>query len=348
MSGQSSLRIQAYYDYYERTFLLTHDSLETFDVDVQYNRVIGAHDIVAGAELRTTRDLFVNNLNIFQLEPPRRRLWVFNAFVQDRFALSPEIDLILGLKAEQTSFTGIELLPNLRVAWRPNPETLLWGAVSRAVRTPSRIDRQLQALPFLAPNPDFDSETLVAFEAGYRGQPTAWSSLSVSVFYNLYNDLRTTEFTAGTFPIRLANGWKGATYGVEAWGGAQVAPWWRVNVGVATLWKDFELDPGVVDLAVGASLGSDPEYQLLARSQMTIADGLAFNAGLRWVGDIEGVPGLDSYVEADARLSFALTDQVELFVAGRNLLHDGHLESADVQRGQMAERSLYAGTRLRF
>ncbi|MGZ8360289.1 MAG: TonB-dependent receptor plug domain-containing protein [Allosphingosinicella sp.] len=345
----SSLEVQGYYDWYERTSLLVHDSLQTFDVQVQFNHTAGAHEIVVGAGVRTTRDEFINNLNPFRLEPPSRRLWVYNAFVQDRWALTPELDLIIGLKAEETSFTGVELLPNVRLAWQTDERTLLWGAVSRAVRTPSRIDRQLQALPLLAPGTDFVSEELVALEAGYRGQPASWATLSVSVFYNLYDDLRSTEFSpGGTLPIRLSNGWEGESYGVEAWGSAQLMPRWRINLGLATLWKDFELKPGRVDLAAGDSLGHDPEYQLLARTQVEIVEGLAFNAGLRWVGALQSGPGIGDYVEADARLSFAVNEQLELYLAGRNLLHGRHLESDDVQRGQSPRRSLFAGTRVVF
>ena len=350
LDEDSSLRVQAYYDWVERDFLLVHDSLQTFDVEAQYDRDGGSHDLVVGAGMRTTRDEFINNLNIFQLVPESRRLWVFNAFVQDRIALTDELALILGLKAEQTSFTGLELLPNVRLAWQPNERTLLWTAVSRAVRTPSRIDRQLQALPLLAPAGDFDSEKLIAFEAGYRGQPFSHTTLSVSAFFNFYDDLRTTEFTGNPLPIQLRNGLQGHSYGIEAWSSTQLAPWWRLNLGLATLWKDFELDAGAVDLAQRDSLGHDPDWQLLARSHMNLTDRLELNAGLRWIGDLESPagPGLGDYAEADARLAYRVTEQVELYLAGRNLLHRTHAESDDPQRAQRPQRSVFAGTRLRF
>jgi iron complex outermembrane receptor protein len=298
--------------------------------------------------VRTQRDEFVNNLNAFHLEPESRRLWLFNLFAQDRIALSPELSLILGLKAERTTFTGLELLPNVRLAWQPDERNLLWAAVSRAVRTPSRIDRQLVNLPLLAPADDFMSEKLIAFEAGYRGQPAAGTSLSVSVFFNLYDDIRTTEFTGNPLPIRLSNGLEGHSYGIEAWSSSQLTAWWRLNLGLATLWKDFEIATGRVDLAAGDSLGHDPEYQLLARSQMDLTDRLSLNLGLRWIGEIEATPGIGDYVEADGRLGYRVNDHLELFVAGRNLLHRTHAESDDFQRAQLAQRSLYAGTRVRF
>ena len=123
---------------------------------------------------------------------------------------------------------------------------------------------------------------------------------------------------------------------------------WRLHLGLSTLWKDFEIEPGRVDLANRDALGHDPEYQLFARTQISLTERLALNVGLRWIGDVEAQPGIDSYVEADARLGFRLTDEVELYVAGSNLLHRTHAESDDDQRAQLAERSLLAGARVRF
>lgn len=348
LSPRSALRVQAYYDYFRRRFLLVHDSLETVDLDVQYSLETGPHALVVGGGARTTRDEFINNLNAFQLDPQSRSLWFFNLFAQDRITLSPALSLILGLKAERTTFTGIQLLPNVRLAWQPNYRNMLWAAVSRAIRTPSRIDRQLANLPFLAPADDFVSEKLIAFEAGYRGQPTPWTTLSVSLFFNLYDDIRTTEFTGNPFPIKLRNGLQGHTYGVEAWSSSQLTPWWRLSLGLSTLWKDFEIEPGRLDLAAGDSLGHDPDYQLFARSQFDLGERWSANAGLRWIGEIDANPGIGDYVEADARIAYRLTDNLELYVAGRNLLHQTHAESDDVKRAQLSQRSLYAGARVTF
>lgn len=344
---ERSLRVQAYYDEYRRHSQLVTDSLQTFDAEAQLNARFGSHHVVLGGGLRTTRDDFVNNLNGFHLEPQSRRLWVVNAFAQDRMALTPKLDLIAGLKLERSSFSGVETLPNLRLAWRPSARTTWWGSVSRAVRTPSRIDRQLVFLPLLAEASNFESEKLIAFEAGYRGQPGLATTLSVSLFYNLYDDIRTTEFTGNPFPIRLQNGLEGRTYGIEAWATHQLSSKWRASLGLAALNKDFHLKDGAVDLANRASLGADPDYQVLARSQVDLTDRLQLDLGLRGVDDL-GTSGLGGYVEADARLAWRVSDPIELYVAGNNLLHKSHVESSDPGRAQSVERSVHLGTRLRF
>jgi iron complex outermembrane receptor protein len=344
---RNKLQVQAYYDDYRRQFTLVRDSLETFDLEAQFNSRTGSHDIVLGAGIRTTKDEFINNLNGFQLDPQGRRLWILNAFAQDRMALTPKLDLIAGLKLERSTFSGVQFLPNLRLAWRPSDRATLWGAVSRAVRTPSRIDRQLVFLPLLAQATNFESEKLIAFEAGYRGRPSASTTLSVSLFYNLYDDIRTTEFTGNPLPIRLQNSLEGGTYGGEAWLTHQLSTRWRASLGAAALGKDFRLKNNAVDLANRASLGADPSYQVIARSQIDLTGRLQLDLGLRGVDDL-GASGLGGYVEADARLAWRASETIELYAAGNNLLHKSHVESNDSGRAQRIERSLYLGTRLRF
>jgi iron complex outermembrane receptor protein len=344
LGAASSLQVQAYYDWFKRHFTLVDDSLRTLDAEAQFTTTTGRHELVAGSGIRTTRDEFINQLNVFNLNPPSRRLWVYNGFVQDSVRLSPELSVVAGVKAERSSFSGWQVLPNLRLAWQPNDRNLVWAAVSRAVRTPSRIDRQLEAPPILAASPDFASEKLVAVEAGYRGQPSHSTSLSVSAFLNFYDDLRTTEFVNGAF--QLGNGRKGRTYGIEAWGTAQIARWWRVSLGGATLWKDLRLKDGHVDFVPRNSVGNDPNWQLVGRSDMDLTPRLRLTLNARAVGGIGIDPQIGSYADVAGQLAYRLTDQLQLFVAGRSLLEHSHAESNDPGAGQLAKRSVIGGVRV--
>ena len=271
---------------------------------------------------------------------------MFNGFLQDRYHLTSDLALIAGVKLERSTFSGLQVLPNLRLAWQPDDRTLLWAAVSRAVRTPSRIDRQLTALPVLVAAPDFTSEKLVAVEAGYRGQPSSTTSLSINGFVNFYNDLRSTEFVDGHF--QLMNGEEGRTYGIEAWGNAQLAPAWRASLGVSTLWKDLHTKPGHVDAAERNSIGNDPSWQVVGRTDFDLTDRLHLALDARAVGAIDEEPRIGSYADAGGQLSFDATKSIELFVAGRNLLHRTHRESNDPSGAQLARRTIYAGARARF
>lgn len=346
LTTSSSFQLQAYYDRFKRDFSNVDDAVATFDAEGQFNATLGRHDIVAGAGIRTTHDEFINNANPFRLNPPRRRLWVYNGFVQDHFRLTDTLALTAGVKVERSTFSGWQFLPNLRASWQPNSRNLVWAAVSRAVRTPSRIDRQLEFPGFLAQADDFESEKLVAVEAGYRGQPSSAISVSVNGFVNFYDDLRTTEFVNGSF--KLQNGAKGKTYGIEAWGNAQVLRWWRLSIGVATLWKDLHAKQGHVDLAPRNTFGNDPKWQVIGRSYFNLAPRVQLTLNARAVGRIEQNPEIDSYVEAGGQIAYEAAPGMEIFVAGRNLLHKTHEESNDPGAAQLSRRSVTAGVRARF
>jgi iron complex outermembrane receptor protein len=337
-------QVQGYYNRFARRFTLVFDRLETTDLSVQHNRTEGAHSIVVGAGARMTRDKFVNNANFFQLTPQSKTLWIYNAFAQDRIDLGGGVAVTGGLKLEKTTFTGVELLPSVRLAWQLSSDHLLYASAARALREPSRIDRDLTAPGFLVGG-TFQAEKLTALEAGYRGQPARNVSLSVATFYNLYDDLRSTATTPVTVvPFRLANGIKGHTWGVEAWGTAQMTDWWRLSAGISTLHKSFHLDPGAVDAGNFVSLGNDPDYHLQLASRFDFTPSLGLDVQVRRYGSRPN-PKVPAYTDADARLGWRVAPAVELYVAGSNLFHDSRPESEDVNRGQLVHRIVYLGAR---
>lgn len=343
----SSLQVQAYYDSVNRRYSSGRDGVDTIDLSLQHDIAVGLHHIVWGAGVRTTNDFLYGRPGLLLFSPPERRLWAGNIFVQDSFSLGEKITLIGGVKFEQTTFTDLEILPSLRIAWKPGDKTLFWAAASRAVRTPSRLDRDLFH-PILLEQGTFNSEDLVAIEAGYRGQPFQNATLSISLFYNFYDNLRTVEpHIGGGPPFRIDNGFRGRTYGIEAWGAYQPLKWWRLSAGVSTLEKDLRLKPGHTDFTNGGSLGDDPAFQLMLRSQMTVADGIEIDLMLRGVDALprSHTPG---YAEADIKLGWHPEDAIELFVTGSNLLHELRAQSGEVARRQLVARTISAGARLRF
>ena len=151
-----------------------------------------------------------------------------------------------------------------------------------------------------------------------------------------------------TIPIELLNGRKGRSYGIEAWGKAQVLPWWRLSLGATTLHKSFHVVDSRIDLQPRNSLGADPHWQVLGSSDMDLTSKIRLTLDVRGVGPLDLAPEVPGYVEAGGQLAYDLNDRVELFVAGRNLLHRTHAENGDPAASQVAHRTVYAGTRLRF
>jgi iron complex outermembrane recepter protein len=346
----SSLQVQSYYDRQDRHAVPGVESrTNTFDIQAQHDFRLGtAHEIVWGLGERVVRDRFQNTLNVFVLEPAGETLTLTNIFAQDTIALSDDLKLTLGTKLEYNTFSGFEYLPSGRLGWRASPTDFFWGAISRVVRTPSRLDRELQAPGILAPAPNFRSEKLIAYEAGYRAQPIPQASLSISLFYNQYDDLRTTSLSpSGGLPTVLANGLAGDTYGFEVWGDYSVAPWWRLSPGLQMLRKRLHLKPGATDIAgIQTSTGQDPGHQAFLRSYMTLPHDVEFDVDLRQVGSLGGV-SVPSYFEADVRFGWHVTPDLELSLAGLNLVHAHHAEASTPPPLEIP-RSVYAGVRWRF
>ncbi len=331
----SALSITAYWDKDDRDAPFLMDRLESYDLQAQHTFAWGsAQQIVWGGEYRAWREGLFSS-DAFFFAKPWATVSLGNAFGQDEIALPVRLKLTLGLKIEENSYSGLDLLPNVRLAWQQSPDTLFWAAVSRSVRTPSRVDRELMSPGLLIAAPDFDSEKLIAYELGYRGRLFSGLSLSVSAFYNSYTDLRTDALTAGGLPIQLQNGLNADTFGIEAWADYDLTAWWRLHAGINTLHKDLRLDPGETDISLFQSAGQDPPYQAQLRSSMNIAPDWALDLALRDVGHVVRpfmpapvtlVPG---YFEADARIGWHVLQSLELSVDGYNLLHDRHLEVYD-------------------
>src|SRR5690606_17289615 len=111
----------------------------------------------------------------------------------------------------------VEYLPNLRLAWKASTDFLAWVSAARAVRAPSRLDRELYlptTAPFLiAGGPDFVAEIANVYELGVRGQALRALTYSATVFWHEWDHLR-----SGAAPVAvLENKIEGSVYGLEAW-----------------------------------------------------------------------------------------------------------------------------------
>jgi iron complex outermembrane receptor protein len=348
----SSVEVQAYYASEQRDAALraapgTFDASTTWDISVQHNTRFGqTHEIVWGVGYRNVDSEFTNTLNPAGFDQPRRTLETANVFVQDEIALQENLALTLGLKLEDHTFTGLEYMPNVRLAWRPSDAFMLWSAVSRAVRTPSRIDEELTFIGFpgFIETFTFRSEELLAYELGMRLQPTANSSLSATLYRHDYDELRTSSLSPpGGFPVFVGNGLEGEVYGLELWGDLVVGDNWRLSAGLTLLDQEFRTDPLSSD--VNGS-GDDPGYQLFLRSQSNLFSDLTLDLQLRAIDEVHAqVP---AYIELDARLGWRLTDRVEIALSGRNLLDEAHPESFDIAPLLQARRSVQVSARVRY
>jgi len=337
-----------------------YDDLMTYDVDFQHRFPIGTlNRVVWGLAYRLTHDAVIAAPAVGFL-PPVLRQNLFSAFVQDEIALRKDLSFTLGTKLEHNDYTGFEFEPSARLSWTLNSNQALWSAISRAVRTPSRIDHDLSegSPPYfviLKGGADFTSEALLAYEVGYRAQLNSTLSTSVSTFYNQYDDVRSTSITPGTIlPFFFANNLEGHTYGIEWSGDYQISETWSLHAGYTLLREHLRVKPGQFDLSGGRNETADPEHQFSIRSAITLPKHVELAAGLRWVDTLQTnsgpTPGsVPAYFELESRLAWHASDRLELSLVGQNLLHNHHPEYAfpDAARPEI-ERSVYGKVAWRY
>jgi len=349
-AGGSPVQVLAYYDrtHRDQPGVLV-ETVETYNLELQHGFSIGdLQQITYGGGYRRVRDSF-DVPAPFDVVNASARLQLGHVFIQDEVALTDTLKITAGIKIEHHTYTGFEYMPNVRVAWQPSETDLWWGSVSRAVRTPSRLDRELTALPILLPAPDFASETLVAYEAGYRGAFGQDLTLSISGFYNVYDDLRTTSLLSSPTGVvaKLQNGMEGDTYGVEIWGQYSLTEWWRLSAGASFLEKNLRAKPGVIDASNMQAAGNDPSRQFSLHSLMRPIEEIEFDVGLRVVEDLTSPP-INGYTELDMRLGLHVADGVELSVAAFNLLNNQHPEGGPPATRREIRRSYNAGLTFSF
>jgi iron complex outermembrane receptor protein len=330
----SHLHLQAYYDRTERTQPGSiREMLDTYDVELHYGfNASRAHRLLVGAGYRHRRDDLENLTPAFSFIPASRDLHRGYVFVQDEIALASNLALTLGLKFEHNNYTDWETLPSARLGWRFMPNHLLWTALSRAVRAPSRIDREFFVPPSLPPappfpglvgGPNFESEVVNVFEVGYRAQPRPALSYSVSVFYNDYEKLRSIETTPAG--LVFANRMEGSARGVEAWGSYRVTQDWRLTAGGTYLKQDLGFEPGSAGFGGTASAGNDPRHWWQLGSSYNLTPRHEMDIRVRRVASLPS-PIVESYTAVDARLGWKITRAAELSLSFQNLLDPAHPE----------------------
>lgn len=369
ISADSDMSLQVYYDHTRLTLPVPgvafapagtfEDKLQTYDIDFQHRLPWGERsEVVWGLGYRHTQDA-LDNAPALAFFPARLSQNLFSAFVQDEISLRDDLALTLGTKLEHTDYTGLEVEPSVRAQWDVSDRQSLWGAVSRAVRTPSRIDRDISQpdpaflIVILRGGSRFRSETVLAYELGYRGQLSSRLSAALSTFYNDYDDLRSTSTSPPDplfglpFPFFFENNLEGETYGFELSADLQLLDRWRLHAAYRLLQEDIRVKPGRTDFNNALNETSDPQQQISVRSSVELPQDVELNTILRWVDTRRinnvGLPAaVPDYMELDLSLNWHPTQSLELALVGQNLLHDHHPEySAPGPARVEIERSIY-------
>lgn len=334
LGGGGSLQLQAFVDRTERTVVPTFaDTQTTVDMQFQHSPApVGAHRLVWGLAWRHG-DNHVRSGDYVAFLPARQRQDWASVFLQDELTLDDGLRLTLGARAGYNYYTGTEFMPTLRLAWKLAPDHLLWGAATRTVRAPSRLDRDTYvpgSPPFLLRGgPGVESEVADVMELGYRGQPARGVSVSATAYHADYDRLRTQEVDPSFTYAYFANGMAGRVSGLEAWGSWQAAPRWRLHFGANRLIQSLRLQPGSNAFgSVEAAEGDNPDWWWMLRSSHDIGEAIELEAALRQVA---ALPARDvpRYTALDLRIGWRPLPGLTLSLGGLNLLGNGHAEFSD-------------------
>jgi iron complex outermembrane receptor protein len=360
----SDLQLRAYYDYAHRNDPSFGDTLNTFDVDLQQRFPWKRHEIIWGAAYRLMADRS-RPREIFALDPRDSNDQLFSGFIQDQVAITDALRLTFGTKVEHNDFSGFEWQPSIRMAWLADERNTLWMAVSRAVRVPTRIERDIDVevtapgsnpALYLLGSDEFESERLVAYEAGYRWRPRMNLSFDLAMFYNDYDDLASLEIVPEPFidpddgriivPIFNMNLTTGRTYGAEL-----LAEWEPVDNWLLTAsysYIDLALTPSGQDLNRGEWIeDATPRNLAGLRSWITLGERFEIDAQLRYQSRIRRIPtdpagqGFDAYSELDLRFGWRVSDSLSVSLLGQNLLHESHEEFGTTAARGRLERAAY-------
>lgn len=357
----SSWTLQTYYDQYRRNVPGTfYERRETLDLDFQQQLQLGTRNtLIYGLGYRGTSDETGEAPGYVIVFSPRDRITrMQSAFIQDQLSLlDGRVVVTAGSKFEHNDFTGFEIQPSLRVGWQVAPEIFTWSSVSRAVRTPNRLNSDIAIFcpppagfpgvcgPGLFPigNPNVASEKLIAYEWGLRLWNERGVSLDLATFYNTYTSLLSTEKPPGSPIGRYDNKMRGSSYGAE------LAADWRprnnldVKASYSYLRLDVTPDAGSTDTTTEASReGADPRHQAGIRILYQPADQWTMSSFLRYVGGLHAY-SIPAYTELNLRVAYQLKPGLELSIAGQNLLAPRHPEFGAATSRSETQRSVLFG-----
>ena len=345
----SDIQLQTYYDRTNREQANFSESRDTFDIDFVHRFALPfRQDFLWGAGVRLSSGNTTQVVPTLAFMPNHFTDKLYSAFVQDEVAVVPnKLSLTFGSKFLHNSYSGFEVEPGARVLWTPDPQQAVWAAITRAVRTPSRVEEDLQLTGLFVPDPltfyrisgdrKFSSENLIGYEVGYRSLVKPRLYIDFAAFYNNYDHLLSIE--PGTpysenspppphtvVPFFFRNGLLGKTSGFE------IAPdwtpngWWRLRGSYSYLYMDLKKHSGSVDTTTaGSTEGSSPHHQIMVQSSFDLPKKLEFDQTFRYVSALPA-QRVGAYATADVRFSWRTSHSVELSVVGQNLFQPHHAE----------------------
>jgi len=349
LSAGSDVQLETYYDRTDRKQASFAESRDTFDIDFIHHLTLARRQNLLwglGARLSSGNATEVVPTTVFIPNHFTEKL--YSAFIQDEISIvENRLLLTIGSKFLHNNYSGFEGQPSARILWTPVPHHTVWAAVTRAVRTPSRIEEDLQISGVLVPTPltffrlagdrKFSSEQLIGYEAGYRSLIHPKFYVDIAGFYNNYDRLLSIEpvvpFVQNSpppphiiVPFLFRNGLLGNTSGFEIAPDWTPTSHWRLRGSYSYLHIGLSRKAGSLDAStIRSTDGSSPHHMVVFQSSLDLPQNLEFDQTLRYVSALPA-QFVSAYTTADVQLNWHSTRDLDFAVVGQNLFQPHHAE----------------------
>jgi len=367
ISDTQSAELQMYWDQSQREAAGSDETRHNVDVQAQHNfELDGAGKWLFnwGAEYWWSGDDIPTTPGGIQFVPEDEDFHRVSGFAQVQWNyFDDRLQVIGGTKLEWNSYTDFEYQPTGRILGKPIEGNVLWFATSRAVRAPTRVDRDLDfGGGIVQGNKDVQSENLLAIEGGYRNYMLDNVTLDVSAFLNIYDDFVGLDVTG--LPTTFVNSIDSRAKGLET----EVA--WQAMEGLrfVTSYAFLKIDDTVpvgTNQVFGTNEGASPQHTWMLRGMWNVpVVPVELDTTVWYVSELTtrfdpSTPPVDlnspvgAYWRLDLRLAWQATEWLGLEVVGQNLTEREHLEwgeSATLQLfpGDWVPRSYYAKATFTF
>ena len=352
LADGGNVTLQGYWDRTHRLGTDYGETRNTFDLDLvhQFSPLPG-HTLIWGGGLRRGPATYVQTIEAADFQPHDQPYDLYNVFAQDTLALRWHLSATGGGRLEHNTYTGFEFSPSASLLWTPSSRRSAWFSVTRAARTPSRLEADIAVEQFagfsnglpvfarLTGDRTIGAEHLVGVEGGYRALLSSSAYVDVSVFRHRYSDIIAlgnpvidtptrdgTTYVRATFPF--TNGIDGPTQGLEIAPNVSLSPALGVRGSYSyirtSLTPGPSVDPGISLTQI--ILAGTPHHQVVVQALVS-RDRLDVTPVYRYVSGRQDT-AIPAYHELDVPVNWTLTRAWSLGVVGQNLLHAHHAEWA--------------------
>ncbi|WP_101759582.1 TonB-dependent siderophore receptor [Oceanicoccus sp. KOV_DT_Chl] len=296
------------------------------ELSAQYEREIGQHNLLTGYSYIHSKDE-TEKLSTVVFIPANKTLQYHGIFIQDSYHfLDGKANITAGLRLDNNEYTHWEHQPTLRALYQIDNNNRVWAALSRSVNIPGRADAEFGQqfgstfIPF--GNSNAVAETVEAFELGYRYSKDTML-FEATAFYNQYDHLHQDENSKGQ---------KSDLYGFELNLTKYITP----GLSAALQYSFHDNDDRNSTPNSFNQSGIDNVKQLSgAQLHWSVNEQLQVNFSAFYNTDVLPESSNDAFssnMKVDANIQYRFNKNLNIILAGQNLLDDADTQVIDTTR----------------